>query len=181
MNAHAQVQLAEAINRHDHIRGPRNAPITLVEYGDFQCPSCGDAHWLVQALEQKLRHRVRFAFRHFPLTNIHPHAEHASEAAEAAAALGEFWEMHDMLFENQDELQDEDLADYATALGFDGARFLNDVISGSYARYIQEDVASGIRSDVTATPTFFINGWRYDGELDLEPMLATIEAVQQQG
>jgi protein-disulfide isomerase len=179
MNAHAQVQLAEAINRHDHIRGPRTA-ITLVEYGDFECPSCGEAHWLVQAIEQEMRHRIRFAFRHFPLINIHPHAEHASEAAEVAGSLGQFWEMHDMLFENQQELGDDDLSAYATALGFDGASFLNEVISGAYARYIQEDIASGIRSEVAGTPTFYINGWRYDGELDLETMLATIESAQLQ-
>lgn len=159
---------------HDHIQGPADAPIKLLEYGDFECPSCGRGHALVKALQLELSERLCFAFRHFPLTGMHLHAEHAAEAAEAAAAQGKFWEMHDLLFENQGSLEDDDLERYALTLGLDAARVMDDVLSGAYTGRIREDLRSGARGGVNGTPTFFINGKRYDGIPRLENMLAAL-------
>src|ERR1041385_65447 len=108
----------------DHIQGPINAPIALVEYGDYECPHCGHLYPIVKAIQERLGDRLCFAFRNFPLANSHPHAEHAAEAAESAAAQGRFWEMHDLLFENQDALDDDDLARYAISLGLDARRLI---------------------------------------------------------
>src|SRR5579872_825774 len=110
-------KLTVPIAHRDHIRGSIAAPLKLLEYGDYECPFCGQAHGYVQAVQQSLGDRLCFAFRNFPLTNLHPSAEHAAEAAEAAGAQGRFWEMHDLLYENQDALEDEDLAEYAAELG----------------------------------------------------------------
>src|SRR6202790_2984928 len=113
----------------DHIQGAINAPLTLVEYGDYECPYCGEAHPVVKTIQKRLGNRLCFAFRNFPLVNSHPHAEHAAEAAEAAGAQGKYWEMHDMLFENQSALEDEDLAEYAGTLGLDTHRLITEVLS----------------------------------------------------
>jgi protein-disulfide isomerase len=161
----------------DHIQGPIDAPVALVEYGDYECPHCGRAYPMVKAIQERMGDRLCFAFRNFPLTNIHPHAEHAAEAAEAAGALGRFWEMHDLLFENQDALEDEALARYAGSLGLDAERLLGEVRSGAHADRVGEDRHSGARSGVNGTPTFFINGVRYDGEYSLDEMLAVLEAM----
>jgi protein-disulfide isomerase len=158
----------------DHIRGPAKAPMTLLEYGDYECPFCGAAHVVVKALEKTLGERMRFAFRNFPLTNVHPHAEHAAEAAESAGAQGRFWEMHDMLYENQNALEDEDLARYAAELGLDVPRLIREVASGAYRKRIREDFLSGVRSGVNGTPTFFINGVRYNGTYDYDSLLAAL-------
>ena len=109
--------------KRDHIQGPIDAPIALVEYGDYECPYCGEAYPIIKAIQERLGDRMCFAFRNFPLVNSHPHAQHAAEAAEAAGAQGRFWEMHDLLFENQDALEDENLAQYAEALGLDAQSF----------------------------------------------------------
>jgi protein-disulfide isomerase len=158
----------------DHIQGSSEALIALLEYGDYECPACGQAHPLVKAIQQQLGDDLCFAFRNFPLTNVHPHAEHAAEAAEAAGAQGSFWEMHDLLFENQDALEDEALAEYAAALGLDEMRLIREVLSGAYAGRVREDFKSGVRAGVNGTPTFFINGERYDGAKSLEPLLAAM-------
>jgi protein-disulfide isomerase len=158
----------------DHIQGPIDAPIALVEYGDYECPYCGEAYPIVKAIQQRLGGRLCFAFRNFPLVNSHPHAEHAAEAAEAADAQGRFWEMHDLLYENQEALEDEDLAQYASALGLDAKRVLKEVMSGAHAARLKEDFRSGARLDVNGTPSFFINGVRYDGSLDVEDLLAAL-------
>lgn len=150
----------------DHIQGPEDAPIQLLEYGDYQCPYCGQAYPVVKEIQKYLGKRLCFAFRNFPLANMHPHAEHAAEAAEAAGAEGRFWEMHDMLFENQRVLEDEDLAGYAETLGLDAQRFMKSVQSGANATRIREDFRSGARNGVNGTPTFFINGVRYEGAVD---------------
>jgi protein-disulfide isomerase len=175
MNSHVQTQLAVPVTRRDHIRGPFNAPVTLLEYGDFECPYCGQAHAIVQAVEQEMGEQLRFAFRHFPLTNMHPHAEHAAEAAEAAGAQGKFWEMHDLLYENQDALDDRDIVNYAAELGLDVRRIVSDIVSGAHAGKIRQDFVSGVRSDVNGTPTFFINGMRYDGPRDVYSMLQALQ------
>lgn len=160
----------------DHIQGPIGAPMKLVEYGDFECPYCGQAYPMVKAIQQRLGKRLCFAFRNFPLANMHPHAEHAAEAAEAAGAQGRFWEMHDRLYENQDALEDEDLARYAASLGLDEERLMTEVQSGAQASRIREDFRSGARGGVNGTPTFFINGQRYDGMTGVEELLAALTA-----
>jgi protein-disulfide isomerase len=170
----ARIPLTLPDPERDHIRGSADGPIKLLEYGDYQCPFCGGAHAIVQEIQRRLGDDLLFAFRNFPLTNIHPHAEHAAEAAEAAGAQGNFWGMHDLLFENQGALQDEDLATYAAELGLDEARFIREVASSAYASRIREDFKSGVRAGVNGTPTFFINGERYDGALDFKHLLDTL-------
>jgi protein-disulfide isomerase len=162
----------------DHIRGPRKAPVTLVEYGDFECPHCGQAHPVVEAVRRRLGDQMRFVYRHFPLVNAHPHAEAAAEAAEAAGAQHRFWEMHDLLFEHQDMLEDRDLLAYAQAIPLDIPRFVAEVGGGIYAPRVHEDFLSGVRSGVNGTPTFFINGARYDGPRDVESIVAAFEFVR---
>ena len=158
----------------DHIQGPIDAPIKLVEYGDYECPYCGRAYPIVKEIQERLGSRLCFAFRNFPLANMHPHAEHAAEAAEAAHAQGRFWEMHDLLYENQDALEDEDLARYASDLGLDARRLLSDIQTEAYASRIREDFRSGAHNGVNGTPSFFIDGVRYDGNYDVEHLLAAL-------
>src|ERR1051325_7140450 len=129
-------KLTVAIAGRDHIQGPIDAPMALLEYGDYECPYCGEAHPVVKAVQKRLGNRLCFAFRNFPLVNSHPHAKHAAEAAEAAGAQEKFWEMHDMLFENQEALEDEDLARYAEALGLDVKRLIGEVLSGAHTTRI---------------------------------------------
>jgi formate-nitrite transporter family protein len=155
--------LTPPVSEHDHIAGPDDAPVTLVQYGDFECPYCGMAYPIVKGAQQQLGPRLRFVFRHFPLKEIHPHAEHAAEAAESTAAQGDFWSMHDAIYQHQDALEDEHLAAYASALGRDGKRVLEDLVNGTYTKDVREDFRSGVRSGVNGTPTFFINGERYNG------------------
>ena len=168
-------RLTVPVGKRDHIQGRPNAPITLLEYGDYQCPYCGQAFPIVKEVQRRRGDRLCFVFRDFPLTNVHPHAEHAAEAAEAAAAQGKFWDMHDALFENQHALEDEDLYAYAEELGLDAERLIREVQAGKYAAKIREDFRSGVRSGVNGTPTFFINGERYDGAWGLEPLLQALE------
>jgi protein-disulfide isomerase len=160
--------------KHDHIQGPVDAPIALVEYGDYECPYCGEAYPIVKAIQERLGDRLCFAFRNFPLVNSHPHAEHAAEAAEAAAAQGKFWEMHDTLYENQQALEDEDLAGYAGALGLDVKKFAAEVQSSAHLARVRDDFKTGVRGGVNGTPTFFINGVRYDGVKDFDEILAAL-------
>ena len=166
--------LTVPIGRRDHIQGPPNAPMTLLEYGDFECPFCSQVHPIIQAVQERLDENRCFAYRHFPLANAHPHAQRAAEAAEAAGAQGKFWEMHDLLFENQDALEDEDLVEYATALRLDVERFVRELEAGVHAGRVREDFKSGVRSGVNGTPTLFINGARYDGARDVDSLLAAL-------
>jgi len=158
----------------DHIQGPLDAPIALVEYGDYQCSHCGDAYLVVKAIQEHLGGRLCFAFRNFPLSNAHPYAEHAAEAAEAAGAQGKFWEMHDVLYENQDALHDEALVKYAESLGLDAPRLIGEVLSGAHTARVREDFRSGARNGVNGTPTFFTNGVRHDGPPSVEALLAAL-------
>jgi len=158
----------------DHIQGPIEASIALVEYGDYECPFCGEVYPVVKAIQQRLGDNLCFAFRNFPLVNMHPHAEDAAQAAEAAGAQGSFWEMHDVLFENQDALDIEDLARYAAALSLDARRLVSEVRAGAHVARIREDFKSGVRGGVNGTPSFFINGERYDGARGLDPLLAAL-------
>jgi protein-disulfide isomerase len=175
MSPTATAKLKPPVGPHDHVQGPAEAPVTLVEYGDYECPYCGEAYPVVKALQKRLGDQMRFVFRNFPLAQAHPHAEHAAEAAEAAGAQGKFWEMHDLLYENQDALEDEDLVRYARALHLDVPRFVKEMESGAYLERVREDFRSGVRSGVNGTPTFFINGARHDGPFDLVSLLAAIE------
>jgi len=159
----------------DHIQGPADAPVTLVEYGDYQCPYCGKAHPIVQAAQARLGDRMRFVFRHFPITTSHRYAEEAAEAAEAAGAQGRFWPMHDALYEHQDRLTDPDLRGYAEEVGLDLARYDADLASHAYAERVREDFMGGVRSGVNGTPSFYINGARYDDSYDLETLVAALE------
>jgi protein-disulfide isomerase len=161
-------------SRRDHIQGPIDAPSALVEYGDYECPYCGEAYPIIKAVQERLGDRLCFAFRNFPLVNAHPHAQHAAEAAEAASVQGRFWEMHDLLFENQNALEDEDLVQYATALGLDARRLIGEVAAGTHTARVREDFRSGARGGVNGTPTFFINGARYDGEPSVNALLAAL-------
>jgi protein-disulfide isomerase len=156
-------RLTPPLGPRDHTRGSPSAIVTLLEYGDFECPHCGAAYPIVKAIQQAMGSKLLFAYRHFPLSRIHPHAEHAAEICEAAAQHGKFWEMHDVLFENQDALEDEQLVGYAAALGIDPEWAAEALAEGRFEPRVREDFASGVRSGVNGTPTFFINGFRYDG------------------
>lgn len=159
----------------EHAQGSPEASVTLVEYGDFECGYCGEAYSIVKEVQRVMGERLRFVFRHFPLTQMHPHAEHAAEASEAAAAQGRFWEMHDLLYENQRTLDDRHLVRFAAELGLDGDRFARELREGVYRERVREDFMSGVRSGVNGTPTFFINGVRHDGPWDAESLLAGLE------
>jgi protein-disulfide isomerase len=166
----------------DHIRGPVDAPLTLLEYGDYECPHCGAAHGVVQAIRARLPDgALRFVFRHFPLTTVHPHAQHAAEAAEAAGAQGRFWAMHDALFANQERLDGRDLAAYAEAIGLDLDRFGEEVVRHVHAAKVREDFVSGVRSGVNGTPTFYVNGVRHDGSWDVASLLGALQQAADAG
>ena len=158
----------------DHIQGPIDAPFMLLEYGDYECPYCGEAYPVVKELQKRLRDRLFFAFRNFPLVNSHPHAQHAAEAAEAAGAQGRFWEMHDLLYENQGALADKDLSRHAAALALDAERLMSEVLAGAHTGRVREDFRSGARIGVNGTPSFFINGVRYDGMIRVDDFLAAL-------
>ena len=165
------------VSDRDHIQGPPTAKVTLVEYGDYQCPSCLRAYPVLLDVQQHLGDRLRLVFRNFPLTMVHPDAQNAAEAAEAAGAHGKFWEMHDYLYEHQSRLDDVALLEYADTLGLDVARFMNDLQSHAFADRVHEDFVSGVRSGVNGTPTFFINGVRHDGPWDLETLVVELMAA----
>lgn len=168
--------LTPAVSGRDHAEGPADAPVTLVEYGDYQCPYCGAAYPVVKRLQKALGKKLRFVFRNFPLTQAHPYALIAAETAEAAANQGKFWEMHDLLFEQQASLEPDIIPAWAEKLGLDLERLGNDIVQGVVEKQIQEDRQSGIRSGVNGTPTFFINGVRHDGSPDYGSLLAALEA-----
>jgi protein-disulfide isomerase len=162
----------------DHILGSinNNAPITLVEYGDYECPYTGMAYPIVRELIREFGNdKIRFVFRNFPLNDIHPHAQHAAEAAEAAAAQDKFWQMHDYLFEHQKALDDGHLLEYAQKIGLEIHKFKNEVSRHLYAPLIEQSLKGGIDSGVEGTPTFFINGVRYEDSFDLKTFSETLQ------
>jgi len=169
-------RLTVPVSERDHVRGPWSAPVQLVEYGDYECPFCAAAQPVVEQLLQVMGEEVLFAWRHFPLTQIHPHAQAAAEAAEAAGAQGSFWEMHDLLFAHQDRLAPSDLVGRAAALGLDVNRFAVELENHVHAARVREDFLSGVRSGVNGTPTFFVNGIRHNGGHDLESLLEAVTA-----
>ena len=160
----------------DHVRGSIDAPVTVVEYGDFECPYCGQAEPVVRELLRDFGD-VRYVWRHLPLSDVHPHAELAAEAAEAAADQGAFWEMHDHLLDHQDALAPKDLIGYAEELGLDVERFTNDLRDHDGAGRVSEDVDSADLSGVSGTPTFFVNGRRHYGAYDIATLSAAVRAA----
>lgn len=175
MSEKEESRLTLPVGARDHIEGPESAAVTLVEYGDYECPYCRSAFPIVKRLQSALGSGLRFVFRNFPLTKIHSHAQHAAEAAEASAAQGHFAEMHAVLFKNQHALTDSDLRDYAAGIGMDVQRFEQELSEHVYAARVREDFMSGLRSGVNGTPTFFINGMRHNGAWDLEFLLEAIQ------
>jgi len=171
----ATPRLAIPVNDRDHAQGPADAPITLVEYGDYECPYCGKAYPVVKELQKRLGDRLRFVFRNFPLNTIHEHAGVAAQAAEAAGAQGKFWEMHDVLYEHQDDLADADLHQYALKVALEIYQFDADLSGEKFAKRVRDDFRGGVRSGVNGTPTFFINGARYNGEHTTQAMLLALE------
>jgi protein-disulfide isomerase len=160
----------------DHVQGERGAPLTLLEYGDFQCPHCGRAYSIVKEVQRRLGGRVRFVFRHFPLTSMHPFAQRAAETAEWAASVsGDFWSMHDHLYQHQDQLTEGHLLAHAEALGLPRAGLERAWAEHTFVRRLKDDLAGGIRSGVGGTPAFFINGRRHEGPWQLEDLLVALE------
>jgi protein-disulfide isomerase len=158
-------RLSVAVGGRDHVAGPADAPVTLVEYGDYECPHCARAHPVVARVRESLGSSLRFVFRHFPLTEAHPHAEHAAEAAESAAERGKFWEMHDAIYAHQrDGLDDDSLVDYAADLGLDAGEIRDEIEAEAHVERVRADFMGGVRSGVNGTPTFFVNGVRFDGD-----------------
>lgn len=168
-------QLKTPVSPSDHVQGPLAAGIVLVEYGDYECPYCGEAYPELKAVQQAMGDELCFVFRNFPLNNAHPHAERAAEFAEAAATIDRFWQMHDVLYENQQRLDDKSLAGYATRLGFDQA-LIEAALRGDFAARVRRDFTGGVRSGVNGTPCLFINGQRYDGPRDAQSLLDLFNA-----
>jgi protein-disulfide isomerase len=169
-------RLVEPVNQDDHIRGSADARVTLLEYGDYQCPFCGQAFGPVEALIRERPDTVRFVFRHFPLTDLHPYAELAAELAEAAGARGQFWRVHDWLFTHQDQIDPRHLHQVATDIDPSGG-VARDLDLRSRADRIHRDFVSGVRSGVNGTPTFYINGLRHDGGYSLPELLRAVDAA----
>jgi protein-disulfide isomerase len=163
------------VGERDRVQGPATALVTLVEYGDYECPYCRAAVPIVQELQDVLGDQLRYVFRHFPLTAMHPHAQHAAEVAEAAAAQGKFSEMHVALFEHQEALQDDRLVQYAADLDLDTARIRRELGAHAHAARVREDFESGVRSDARGTPTFYLDDVRYDGIVGVRQFLAAIQ------
>ena len=162
---------APQVTTADHVRGPADAPVTVLEYGDFECPYCRGAFRDVRLLVDEHPAELRFAFRHFPIPQLHPHAEQAAEAAEAAGAQARFWEMHDLLLQPYSHLDEPSLVAYAEVIGLDIARFGREVADRRYAAKIEQDIAEGVRNGVNSTPKFYVNGARVDGKVPLEHLV----------
>ena len=174
--------LTPPVGERDHAAGSADAPVTLVEYGDYECPYCGMAHPIVQRLQAALDKQLRFVFRNFPLNEAHPHARIAAQAAEGARAQGKFWEMHHTLFEHQDTLDRDEILGYAKSIGIDATRLASELDSGTYEKHVREDFRGGVKSGVNGTPSFFINGERYDGSwANEEAFLTTLREAAQAG
>jgi len=175
-------RLTAPVGPRDHAQGPDTAPVTLLEYGDFECPQCGSAYPIVKQLQSLFGARLRFVYRHFPLTNSHPHAQRAAEAAEWAAAHGAFWPMHDALFTHREALADGEILKRVPGLGLDPASLPRAWAEHTYIARVKEDFLSGIASGVVGTPAFFVNGVRHQQAWDLETLgRALDDAAQRSG
>lgn len=175
MTPHQPFHLAVPVNGTDHVRGPHGAPVTLVEYGDFECPNCKQAAAAVKLLLERFAGRVQLVFRHFPLEAVHLHARLAAEAAEAVGAQGRFWEMHDLLFENQSHLKAANLHTYAERLGVDLARYTAEMDDHVYLQRVREHIEGAHASGVHATPTFFLNGTIHDISFGVRSLFDSVQ------
>jgi protein-disulfide isomerase len=170
------IKLNVPLSPHDHIQGEEDAAVTLLEYGDYQCPHCGLAYYIVKAVQDHYSDQLRFAFRNFPLAQIHPLAEPAAETAEFAGAHHRFWEMHDSLYENQERLSLPLLFELADLHGLSVSALQRALDTHEFLPRIRNDFLGGVRSGVNGTPTFFINGERHDGSYEFEDLIADIDA-----
>jgi protein-disulfide isomerase len=168
-------QLTPSVQSFDHLRGPEHAAVTVVEFGDFECPNCKQAAPAVKLLLERFDERVRYVYRHFPLAEVHPHALLAAQAAEAASAQGKFWEMHDLLFDNQTHLKAQHLHSYAERLGLDMARYTAEMDDEIYLQRVREHMESARQSGVRGTPTFFVNGRIHDVSFGLRALFDAVE------
>jgi protein-disulfide isomerase len=168
------MNLSVPVGKSDHAQGPENAPVTLVEYGDYQCPYCADMNPMIKAIAKAMGSQLRFVFRHMPLLEMHPYSQHAAEAAEAAGAQGRFWEMHDAILQQQSELGSDLLHQLAIKIKLDLEQFSEDLEKRRYRPRVKRDFMGGMRSGVAGTPTFFINGKRYEGALDHASLLSAV-------
>lgn len=170
----AELTMPVAMDR-DHVRGAADATVTLVEYGDYGCLYCGTVEPIMKAAQARMGERLCFVYRHFPITALCRYAKQAAEAAEAAAAQGQFWQMHELLYQNQPHIADQDLYAYAHMVGLDLEPFDRDLVEHVHAARVREDFMSGVRSGVNSTPTVFINSVRHDGSLDIDTLLTALE------
>ena len=168
-------KLVVPVSERDHVLGAEDAQVTLVEYGDLECPYCRQVNPVIQELRRRLGGRVRYVFRHFPIRSSHFHAQLAAEAAEAAGAQGKFWERQESLLEHQEALDTSHILEYAAQLDLDLEQFERDLQEHTYAERVREDFQGGVRSGVNGTPSFFINGTRYDGAWDLESLIDAVK------
>jgi protein-disulfide isomerase len=173
--------LKVAVTAEDHAQRPESAPVTVVEYGDYECPHCGHAYPIVKQVQKHFGKRLRFVFRNFPLSEIHPHAEDAAEAAEFAGAQGKFWEMHDLLFENQERLDEALYLALAQELELPAGTLRKALEVGTYRTRVRAEFTGGVRSGVNGTPTFFVNGHRHDGPFEFEDLVLAIDEALDTG
>ena len=165
------------ITADDHVLGPASAAVSVIEYGDYECPFCRGAARDVHRLLDRYPGMIRFAFRNFPIPQLHPHAEQAAEAAEAAAAQGKFWDMYELLLRTSSRLDLDSLVGYAERIGLDAGRLISEVTGNVYAARIERDIQEGVRNGVNATPKFYVDGTRIDGHLPLEGLVTAVEAA----
>jgi formate-nitrite transporter family protein len=182
MNELEIVRLKNAVDDRDHASGSQTAPVTLLEYGNFECIHCGHAYPVVKEIRRLLGDELQFVFRNFPTVRTHPHAIRAAEAAESAAAQGKFWEMHDELFSHQQALEDHDLSRYAKRIGLDVERFARDMAENSFLKKIEAEYQIALFDEhVTGTPTLYINEVRYTGATDVDSLLPAIKRADTEG
>jgi protein-disulfide isomerase len=170
--------LKQPITSEDHAQGPERAEVTLVEYGDYECPYCGQAFPIVKQIQKQIGKGLRFVFRNFPLSQMHPHAEAAAEVAEFAGSQGKFWEMHDKLYEDQTRLGEALYSSLCEELGLSATAMHQALKEGTFKARVRADFTGGVRSGVNGTPTFFINGHRHDGSFDLETLISAIQQAK---
>ena len=176
------VRLQNLVTERDHVFGAPDAPLTLLEYGNFECIHCGSAYPIIKEVQQQLGENLRFVFRHFPTVRTHPHSLRAAEAAEAAGAQGKFWEMHDHLFTHQQALEERDLSRYARRIGLDLHRFASDMSNNAFLKQIEADYNRSLFAEhVTGTPTFYINEVRYTGATDVKSLTNAIIKADTEG
>jgi len=176
------VRLKNSVTERDHASGAATAPVTLLEYGNFECIDCGRAYPVIRQVRKVLGDNLRFVFRHFPMQQTHPHSLRAATAADAAAAQGKFWEMHDELFTHQQHLEDQDLFLYAKRIHLDAEKFTLDMTENTLASKIEADYNRSLFDEhITGTPTFYINGLRWTGAVEVAPLLAAIKAADTEG